>query len=86
MPVTLGFADAGDKSGPHSVLIIGRDTRDLQTTGAPKAFSRRVTESCADGTIIVIIMNLCNCLSCIRILGNSCFCGNLDISQQVKRK
>jgi hypothetical protein len=28
----------------------------------------------------------CNFLSCIRALGNSCFCGNLDISQQVKRK
>jgi hypothetical protein len=30
-------------------------------TGAPKAFSRRATRSCADGTIIVIIMNLWNC-------------------------
>jgi len=29
--------------------------------GAPKVFSRRITESCADGTIIVIIMNLWNC-------------------------
>jgi hypothetical protein len=25
-----------------------------------KAFSRRITESCSNGTIIVIIMNLCN--------------------------
>src|SRR5207248_955725 len=27
---------------------------------SPKAFSRRITESCSNGTIIVIIMNLCN--------------------------
>jgi hypothetical protein len=29
MRVTLDFADAGGKSGSHSVLIIGRCTEDL---------------------------------------------------------
>ena len=37
------------------------DDDDGDRTGAPKAFSRRITESCADGTIIMIIMNLWNC-------------------------
>jgi hypothetical protein len=32
----------------------------------------------------VIIMNLCNFLSCIRVLGNSCFCGNLYASCDAK--
>ena len=36
------------------------DDDDGDRIGAPKAFSRRITESCADGTIIVIIMNLWN--------------------------
>ena len=44
-------------------------------TDSPKAFCRRVTKSCVDGTIIVIIMKWRKFLSCIRILGNSCvFC------------
>jgi hypothetical protein len=30
MLVTLEFADAGGKSGSHSILIIGRGTDDLQ--------------------------------------------------------
>jgi hypothetical protein len=30
MLVTLEFVDAGTKSGTHSVLIIGRDTDNLQ--------------------------------------------------------
>jgi hypothetical protein len=33
------------------------------------AFSRRVTDSCSNGTIIVIIMKLCNCLFCIKMSG-----------------
>ena len=40
-----------------------------------KTFSRRIPVSCSNSTIIVIIMKLCNLLSCIRILRNSCFCG-----------
>jgi len=43
-------------------------------------FSRQVTESCATGTIIVIIMNSCNCQSCIKISRSSCLCGNLYAS------
>jgi hypothetical protein len=31
MLVTLEFADAGGKSGSHSVLIIGRGSKDLQS-------------------------------------------------------
>ena len=60
------------------------DDDDGDRTGAAEAFFRRVIESCADGTIIVVIMKLCNFLSCIRVLGNSCFCGSPEISQQVK--
>src|SRR6202035_875092 len=40
------------------------------------AFFRRITESCVTGTIIVRIMKWWNFPSCMRILGNSCFCGN----------
>jgi len=40
------------------------------------AFFRRITESCVNGTIIVRIMKWWNFPSCMRILGNSCFCGN----------
>src|SRR4029077_16711869 len=39
------------------------------------AFFRRITESCVNGTIIVRIMKWWNFPSCMRILGNSCFCG-----------
>jgi hypothetical protein len=35
----------------------------------PKAPSRRIIESCSIGTIIVIIMNLCNCLFCAKVSG-----------------
>ena len=32
-----------------------------ERTGVPEAFSRRVSGSCAVGTIIVILMHLCKC-------------------------
>src|SRR6267143_5652565 len=53
-----------------------------------RAFKRGAsgTESCVDGTIIVIIMKWRKFLSCIRILGNSCVFGNLDISQTGEEK
>jgi len=47
--------------------------------------SRRTTKSCSNGTIIVIIMNLCNFLSCIKIAAGSCFCGNLYASCDAMR-
>ena len=61
-------ARTGHKAVQHvKIRRGGHDDDDGGRTGAPKAFSRQVTESCADGTIIVIIMNLCNFLSGIRI-------------------
>ena len=36
---------------------------------SPQAFSLRITESCFNGTIIVIIMKLCNLRVCINISG-----------------
>ena len=43
-----------DPQGQH-------DDDDGDRTGAPKASSQRIAESCADGTIIVMIVNLWNC-------------------------
>src|SRR5262245_24427700 len=43
-----------DPQGPH-------DDDEGDRAGAPKAFSRRLTASCENGIIIVIIMNLRHC-------------------------
>src|SRR5213076_2839593 len=51
--------------------------RSLGETGVPR---QRVTESCADGTIIVIIMNLWNCRFSVKAARSLCFCGNPDPS------
>jgi hypothetical protein len=48
----------------------------FRQTSPPKACPRRITESCSNGTIIVITMKWWNCLSCIKISGSTCFCGN----------
>src|SRR5207237_121179 len=43
------------------IALLERACANHRARASPKVFSRRITESCSNGTIIVIIMNLCNC-------------------------
>jgi len=59
-----------DPQGCGTTMMMGtgqeRGCANHRARASPKAFSRRITESCSNGTIIVIIMNLCNFRFCIR--------------------
>ena len=58
-----------DPQGCGTRMMMGtgqeRGCANHRARASPKAFSRRITESCSNGTIIVIIMNLCNFRFCI---------------------
>jgi hypothetical protein len=62
-----------DPQGCGTTMMMGtgqeRGCANHRARASPKAFSRRITESCSSGTIIVIVMTLCNCRFCINISG-----------------
>jgi hypothetical protein len=57
--------------GSHEWSFVVAPLTAAGAIGSAKAFSRRITESCFNGTIIVIIMKLSNALSCIKITTSS---------------
>ena len=56
------------------------DDDDGDRAGAPKAFSRRITKSCSDRIIIMIIMNLWNCLFSVTKTKKFMLLWNPDVS------
>lgn len=62
-----------DPQGCGTTMMMGtgqeRGCANHRASASPKAFTRRITESCSNGTIIVIIMNLFNFLFYIKISG-----------------